>query len=282
MATQWGTASANGVRRDDHGRETRRDAVADLIEGEIIPRLLLAHGVGTPTPVMLGGALVVAADVDTLTPLALSGSSGAVLTAVRAVMSRGVPLAITFTDLIAPVARRLGELWDQDRCDFVEVTMALWRLQETVRDIAAETVAPDRGGVVLRRAVIAACPGDKHSLGTAMVDELFRGAGWETVRPDGDEAEDLVDLVRSEPFDLIGLTVSCDGQLARLPALVTALRSASRNPRIVVMLGGRAINADPSCARRMGADATAPDGPTALARAEALLGAIEAAPAGRA
>jgi hypothetical protein len=40
-----------------------------------------------------------------------------------------------FIDLLAPSARRLGQHWEDDDCDFVDVTMGLWRLQEVMREV---------------------------------------------------------------------------------------------------------------------------------------------------
>ena len=49
-------------------------------------------------------------------------------------------------DLLAPAARLLGEYWEDDRCDFVDVTMGLWRLQEVVHEIAARAPADRAAG----------------------------------------------------------------------------------------------------------------------------------------
>jgi methanogenic corrinoid protein MtbC1 len=56
-----------------------------------------------------------------------------------------------------------------------------------------------------------------------------------------------------------------------LPPFIARLRAASRYRQLVVMVGGAALNAEPSLLALLGADATAPDAATALHRAEALV-----------
>ena len=42
----------------------------------------------------------------------------------------GIPLEALLLDLFAPVARRLGTMWEADQIDFVDVTIGTSRLQQ--------------------------------------------------------------------------------------------------------------------------------------------------------
>ena len=91
------------------------------------------------------------------------------------------PFAARSTQLPGPP--RLGEDWEADRCTFVDVTMALWRLQEAVRVLAARVPpALGRAGEQPHRALFTAMPGDQHGFGTVVIDEVFRRGGWESER----------------------------------------------------------------------------------------------------
>ncbi|WP_017672664.1 cobalamin B12-binding domain-containing protein [Blastomonas sp. AAP53] len=178
-----------------------------------------------------------------------------------------------FIELIAPTARELGEKWTRDECDFVDVTMGLWRLQLLLRTIAVW--APPTPGWHLRsnRALFTTMPNDQHSLGTLMISECFQRAGWDVealVEPDQSE---ILRALSSSSFDVVGLTVTTDFSIAAVPKLLTAMRSVSCNPNLAIMIGGPAIGHDPERARALGADGTAPDAAAALALADELVSA---------
>ena len=157
------------------------------------------------------------------------------------------------------------------RCDFVDVTMGLWRLQEVIHEIAARVPADRLHAAGGHRALFASMPGDQHNFGTVVIDELFRRGGWVTDRMSGAETSDLLRRVDDEWFDMIGLTISCDAHIATLTSFIAALRNVSRNPRVCVMVGGRIFSADPALAAHVGADGTARDAKLALQVATALV-----------
>ena len=47
-----------------------------------------------------------------------------------------MPLELLFLRLLAPAARRLGELWEGDLCTFTDVTIGLSHLQQVLRELS--------------------------------------------------------------------------------------------------------------------------------------------------
>ena len=186
-------------------------------------------------------------------------------------MASGVSVETIYLHLLAPAARRLGTWWDEDACDFVDVTMGLWRCQEIVHALSAliPGVAPVTGAE--RRALFSPAPGEQHGFGALMVEEFFRRDGWQTwSTPVVDEAE-LMALVAGRTFDVVGLTVSVERHVAPLSRSIAAVRRASRNPRVIVLVGGRVFAERPELALQVGADGTAADGALAVKLADSLL-----------
>lgn len=255
----------------DYARSLNR-----LIESEIIPRLLVAHSNGPHAPAIdpRGGA-VVQEDVATFAPLTLHVEADELLEHVDRLIARGVSHESLLVDLLAPAARWLGQLWEEDRCDFVDVTMGLWRLQQVVHEISGRS---PHGGqhepAAARRALFASLEGDQHSFGSMVIDELFCANGWQTHRLTEASTPDLLEQVRAEWFDLAGLTITCDCHIAALPSIVRSLRVSSRNPRICVMVGGRVFINNAGLAASVGADGTAPDARIALGVASDLVDAV--------
>jgi methanogenic corrinoid protein MtbC1 len=244
------------------------------IEGEIIPRLMLVHRVRLdgPAEAAARGLRPGPDDVDTLAGLVLARETGPAVAFVEALLLRGVPLEAVYLELVAPAARRLGALWDDDQLDFVQVTLGLCGLQQIVQRLGptcsgAEPASP------ASRALLASLAGDHHTLGLRLVGDLFRRGGFEaTDLPAAPQAE-IIAAVRREPFDLFGLSVACDDGIGHAASIIAAARRVSRNPAIRVLVGGPAFAGQPGRVAEVGADATARDGLEAVARARELLGA---------
>lgn len=50
---------------------------------------------------------------------------------------KGASLETIFLNLFSPAAKYLGKLWEEDICDFADVTIALCRLQQLLRELSA-------------------------------------------------------------------------------------------------------------------------------------------------
>ena len=275
--SQFGSSIAHEDFSDASlSRIENAQSLSTLIESEIIPRLMIAHAGDTAgVPLPGGDAAILPGEVEALAPLALQIEADALLGHVEAILARGVEFDTVMVDLLAPAARLLGEFWEDDRCDFVDVTMGLWRLQEVVHEIACRVPIERLHAAGGHRALFASMPGDQHNFGTVVIDELFRRDGWLTDRLCEVETPDLLKRAAAEWFDMIGLTISCDCHIAELPSVIVALRSVSRNPGVCVMVGGRIFSADPELAIKVGADGTARDARLAIEVARQLVRSCE-------
>ena len=243
--------------------------MARLIEGEIIPRLLLAHRAdasAVPARAAFGRDEPLA-----LAHLTLRLEVFALLAHVETYLDQGVPIASIYLDLLAPTARVLGDFWDNDVCDFVDVTMGMWRLQQVVHEFGNRAPCPSARTRADRRALFTVPPGDQHSFGLVMVEDFFRRAGWRTWSAPDAALPHLCSIVGRQWFEMIGLTVSTAEHLGGLPDMLRALREASQNPAVAIMVGGQIFSEHPELAARAGADATAVDAAAALVTAEALV-----------
>lgn len=286
---QWGDDGSAGTRApahlgpwgqiDDpsprHEGERTVQWLHRTIETEIVPRLMLAHRAGSvtvPAPIRTECEALSAEDVVAFCELVLRDDVDACDGFVRALRERGVALEDIYLDLLGPAARRLGLLWETDCCDFGQVTLGLWRLQSLVFDLSPQL--PDlwadrpHGS---RRVMLAATPGSQHTFGLLMVAEFFRRAGWDVWSDPSASQADLVSTARSEWFDLVGLSIGSDTHVGRLESVILALRRASRNPLVGVMVGGPIAAHRSDLVAAVGADFTAADARGAVESAQAFL-----------
>jgi MerR family transcriptional regulator, light-induced transcriptional regulator len=251
----------------------RPPAFDTLVEREIIPRLVIAHSADDliEVPAIVQDSHITAEEAAAFAPLAIDHGACALLDHVEKFLDRGVSVDTIFVDLLAPSARQLGVMWEEDDADFVAVTMALWRLQEVVRELSARVPVRGSGGDAQMRALFSVMPGEQHSFGTVMVEDVFRRAGWATELMTECDTSQLLALVAANEFDLIGLTVTGDRHCETVPSVINCLRSVSRNPHVAIMVGGRVFNDEPDLATQLGADATAHDATQALEVARSLV-----------
>jgi methanogenic corrinoid protein MtbC1 len=244
------------------------------IEAEIIPRLMLAHRSGTALidPAALVSIAPTADDVIELARIVLEQEAVVAGRFIDAFRGEGVPLDVIYLELLAPTARHLGEMWEADLCDFTQVTVGLWRLQQVMYDLSPAFQNDAECGGKSRRAMLVPAPGSQHTLGLFMVAEFFRRAGWDVWGEPSATTPDLLAAVRGEWFDVIGISIGAEFQIEGLSTVILGLRQASRNPGVRVMLGGPLATRNPDLHTRIGADATAFDANQALAVAESLLG----------
>jgi methanogenic corrinoid protein MtbC1 len=174
-------------------------------------------------------------------------------------------------ELLAPAARVLGAKWESDSCLFTEVTLGLGRLQGMVfgmgREPATDTETPQALPVAGRRALLLAMPGSHHTLGVLMLSEFFRRGGWDVCNEACDAVSEIQSLVSDHWFDLIGLSASTQAHLEALPSVILSLRRRSRNPDLVVMVGGPSFAHRPELSSNVGADFTASDARQAVEEA---------------
>jgi methanogenic corrinoid protein MtbC1 len=255
-------------------RSPTHRALAATIEREIVPRLLLAHC--RPIRPALRPAIVPPseAEVTEITALMLHDETARARDFAEAILGRGVDLAALLLDLLAPAARRMGEMWVEDTADFAAVSIGVWRLHQLMRDLSAGTpetlAAPPRE----RRILLTTLPAEQHGFGVAMLAGFFRRAGWEVLSGPIETRQDLLALVRGRWFAVIGLSLSWSARVDALATTIRAIRRASQNPNLGVMVGGSLFNERPELVRLVGADATAPDAraaPVQAARLVALL-----------
>jgi len=245
--------------------------IVRTIEQDIIPRLVRAHREPATAIAAVPLAQVTPSDLQQFLPLILGPDDSGWQTLVDTLLARGVGVDEIYLNLLTPAAREMGRMWDEDLCQFTDVTVALGRMQRVMR-----TLSPAFGREIGhlpdgRRILLLPAPGEQHTFGLSIVAEFFRRAGWEVVGDTEARASDPAALVRSEWFDVIGISVGLESRLDWLSSGIAAIRHASRNRAIGVMVGGPVFVANPERVAEVGADITASDGRQAPVMAEQLL-----------
>ncbi len=106
---------------------------------------------------------------------------------------------------------------------------------------------------------------------SSIVADFFARAGWDVWGGTAVRDGDIFRLVRDERFDIVGLSLGCDGRLDLLATNIRALRAHRAIAMCACWSEDRCSSARPQNARDVGADGTASGARAALAAAERML-----------
>jgi hypothetical protein len=224
----------------------------DVFRTAVIPHLL-SHYARSPRPsgpawTRVGelAQLLIAADPDAasalLARLAVAESASAIA-----------------ASIIEPAARALGDFWQDDVCSEFDVAIGLYRLQSAVRRIGLHAMPHYDGDAPPPAVLVVPEPGERHLLGAALHSDALWQAGWapQSEFPATDTA--LQDLVHEQWFDALDLSLSPafrrDHWLPRVSTTIAKARQASRNPGLVIVVGGRVFTEGADAGTQVGADA---------------------------
>ena len=154
---------------------------------------------------------------------------------------------------MARAARMLGDMWDDNKIDFVTVTLGTGRLLAIMRGMRPlfETPLPVLG----KTAIFASVPGENHTIGVRMATDIFRKDGWEIDLKVGLDHNSLVDQIERQPSGIIGLSIGGKHSMEPLSKLVVALNICCPNSLILVC--GQDVEHSKPVLQLMGLDAIA-------------------------
>jgi methylmalonyl-CoA mutase cobalamin-binding domain/chain len=265
--------SASGVKRAASLREDCKDSLLAVIEEQIIPRLLNVQQF-FPAKLPADGDEALGAEQPEFAAFTQHCLKGDVLKAnqiVDVLIERGLAHDRIFLELITPAARHLGALWDQDLCDFTQVTCGLAMMHQMIYRLGYESPAGQSAEGSSERVMLACAPGSQHFLGLTIVADFFRQAGAEVVLEISSSESELLRAVANEWFDVVGISVALETQLPTLPDLIAHLRASSGNPKVKVVLGGPIFLIHDFSPDNLGADAVFTDAREAVGAVKRLV-----------
>ncbi|WP_428390249.1 cobalamin B12-binding domain-containing protein [Lichenicoccus sp.] len=268
-------------------------AIANVVESEIVPRLLAAHEArqreaNAPPPLLeapLAPRSAVPADTGVLgedfvaafADELIGAARGAIEARIDRLASGGMSAEDICLHALAPTARHLGDLWERDLCSFIDVTAGTATLHGIMNALRPAFANRPSAMSRTRTAMLVTAPGEQHRFGLSMLAEFFRKEGWQVALPLATTIAQITAQVAARPVDVLGFSAGSERVLGALAACIAAVRASAYNPDVVVMVGGPIFLARPEFVAAVGADGTAGDAPEAVRRAFALLKARRAA-----
>lgn len=257
--------SAADAARRISGRAPRQDVLRNVVESVLVPQLAALHA-SDPLP-------AVDPRIAELARLLVAADPELGLNRMAELQGLSRSIGTMCTRLYEPLARSLGDLWQDDDCTELEMTIALCRVQSAMHRAVTEPVRDLRDD--LPAVLVTPQPGERHQLGASLDAEVLWQAGWnpQYEAPETDEA--LEQLVADTWFDALDLSLSSSFRreqwLPRMAQTIQHVRDASRNPQLVVVVGGRMFHEREEIGTDIGADAGNRSAPLLAAKIMASL-----------
>ena len=218
------------------------------VEGANKPKASNEDGwIESPAPTLgKKGGMLDDEEINRITQLLLSTEDGAFELAITVLKTHGVSINYIVLDLIPTIARRLGKQWEDDTLSFAEVSIGVNRLERVIHklDYLFQVTQLEKRGD--HSILISVFPESQHSLGTLILSNYFIHSGWRVYRPENTSLKSISRELESKKHDAIAISISCDEQLERLPNTINVLREKSKNPKIIVLIGGPLYNKAPA------------------------------------
>ncbi len=257
---------SNGFRPTRGLEEDCKESLLSVIEKQIIPRLLNVQQFFSAKPPDRSPSegVVEHPEFEVFTQACMQGDAREANRIVHALMAKGLTTEQVFLSIVTPAARQLGVWWEQDLCDFTQVTCGLAIMHQTIYRLGYESPAGARLEGQHERVMLACAPGSQHFLGLTIVADFFRKAGAEVVLEISSTESELQRAIANEWFDVVGISVALEAQLQTLPSLIQNLRHSSGNPKVRVVLGGPIFVLQEISPATLGADAIFTDAQDAV------------------
>lgn len=192
----------------------------------------------------------------------VSGNTADAWSALSATLADGASYTEVATEVVAPALVEVGARWAERRITVAQEHLATANATMLLSQVfrGAHVAAPNG-----RKAVFACVAGNHHALGVRILSDAFAIEGWD-VRSLGANVPtgDLIDFLRAEAPDLVGLSVSHVDQADAARAVAADVRASGSNPSTVIVVGGFPFVSGALTAADVGADAAHSDARSAL------------------
>ena len=197
------------------------------------------------------------------------GDRDRVVALTRDAIAAGTPAAALLNDGLLPGMKVVGDRFRDYEIFLPDVLLsarAMTGAMELLRPLLVSEGVPLVGTVV-----IGTVKGDLHDIGKNLVGIMLQGAGFQVVDLGVDvEPAAFVDAARAHDAKVIGMSALLTTTMTGMADVLQALQAKGLRGTVRTIVGGAPVSS--AFAEEIGADAYAPDAPSAVDRIRALAG----------
>lgn len=253
------------------GRQSGR-MLAETIELDLLPRLMREHDLPLAPAEQSRGAAETTATIEAFANLAVDDDLAALAARFREELRETRDMPHLFASVLAPAARLLGDWGEEHRISFVQVDSGVKALERIVRMFNRDTVPQAKRGWRALSVLLCPMPGNQHTFGIRMAEELFQRAGWSIATLPAPGVQQIIAELARTYFHVAGLSVGPSTSAEDLRRVIVAIRAEALNPDLKIVVGGPPVVLGAIRPEECGADMAALDGAAAIEAISASLG----------
>ena len=182
----------------------------------------------------------------------------------------GVPLVDVYLQVLQPVLREIGLMWQTNKIGVAQEHYATAATQVVMSQLYEHIFEGPKNG---RRLVAACVGGELHEIGMRMVADIFEVSGWDTHYVGANTpTSEIVNTVARRAADVLALSATMSTHLPALEEVIHAIRADERTRYTKVLVGGYPFNVSSTLWVKLGADGSALDALEAIDLADQLVG----------
>ncbi|MEO9825056.1 MAG: cobalamin B12-binding domain-containing protein [Paracoccaceae bacterium] len=156
-----------------------------------------------------------------------------------------------YLNLLAATARRMGELWDNDKASFLYIQCAMQRIETILRDQMPPE--PTSAKDFRRNAIFATLPNEAHTIGLNMAASIQRSKGWNIELLRRLATRPLLNAIQESEATILGISIGSSKSVRDLYSVVDMVRA--RRPDIRILVSGSLVATDPKPFQELRVDA---------------------------
>jgi excisionase family DNA binding protein len=168
----------------------------------------------------------------------------------EAALGSGMEPEDVLLEILAPTMRSIGTMWELGELTVADEHRAS---SVAIRLISRLGARFGRRGHKRGTVILAAPPGELHSVPVALVANMLRWRGFAVVELGADTPADALAQTAAIETDLVAVGIACTTKGSALSARKSIAALRQTVPKVPVMIGGAAI-AHEAHAKRLGAD----------------------------
>jgi methanogenic corrinoid protein MtbC1 len=152
-------------------------------------------------------------------------------------LEEGAPVPELYEQLFQRALYRVGKLWECNQISVATEHQATSIVEGLLNQIFPRIISSRRVG---KRIVVGSVAGELHQVGGKMVCDVFEMHGWDACYLGANTpAGELSRLLREQPPDLVGLSLSVYFHVGVLRGMVDAIRAEF--PALPILIGGQGL-----------------------------------------
>ena len=206
-----------------------------------------------------------------VTDALMRGEKEETLQEVRKAFSAGVDPDKIITDGLTAGLYQVGEKFAAGEYFLPDMMLAAEAMAASLKFLEPHIKQGEKEGSLAKRMAIGTVKGDLHSIGKNIVIMMMKSAGFEVTDLGVDvPTHRFIEAVKEQKADILGISALMTTTIQEQKRIIEMLEEQGLREKVKILVGGAPLSEE--WARKVGADAYAPDAIAGVKKAKELLG----------